>query len=71
MYHTRTAMLIKNAKVFIDGQFHDTEVKFNEEQILEIGNDLQDDEVIDASGHDLYADIIDAHIHGGWGRSLA
>ena len=33
-------MLIKNAKVFIDGQFHDTEVKFNEKQILEIGNDL-------------------------------
>ena len=63
-------MLIKNAKVFIDGQFHDTEVKFNEKQILEIGNDLQDDEVIDAKGAYLYAGVIDAHCHGGFMRSF-
>ncbi|MBQ1342217.1 MAG: hypothetical protein IIY33_07020, partial [Erysipelotrichaceae bacterium] len=63
-------MLIKNAKVFIDGQFHETEVQFDEKGIIAIGNDLKDDDVIDAEGKYLYAGLIDAHVHGGWGRSL-
>ena len=63
-------MLIKNAKVFIDGNFHDTEVQFDEKGITAIGKDLKDDEVIDAHGNYLFAGLIDAHVHGGWGRSL-
>ena len=63
-------MIIKNANVFIDGAFHQTDVRFNEEGIQEIGENLQGEEIIDAKGNDLYAGIIDAHIHGGWGRSL-
>ena len=63
-------MIIKNANVFIDGSFHQTDVRFNEDCIQEIGVDLQGGTVIDAKGNDLYAGIIDAHIHGGWGRSL-
>lgn len=63
-------MLIKNAKVFIDGQFQDVEVQFDEKGITAIGNGLKDDEVIDAEGKYLYAGLIDAHVHGGWGRSL-
>ena len=63
-------MLIKNAKVVIDGQFQDVEVQFDEKGITAIGNGLKDDEVIDAEGKYLYAGLIDAHVHGGWGRSL-
>ena len=48
-------MKIINAKVFIDGKFEDVEVKFDKNQILEIGKDLKDDEVIDAKGNYLYA----------------
>ena len=59
-------MIIKNAKVFIDGSFHDVDVRFNENEITEIGKDLQGDEVIDAKGLDLYAGIIDTHCHGGF-----
>ena len=63
-------MKITNAKVFIDGRFQDVEVRFNNEEILEIGKDLKDDEVIDANGQYLYAGIIDPHIHGGFLRSF-
>ncbi len=57
-------MLIRNAKVFIDGQYHDVDVQFKDGLITAIGNDLQDDEVIDATGRYLYAGMIDTHIHG-------
>ena len=64
-------MKIINTKVFIDGKFHDDlEVKFDHEKIIEIGQNLIDDEVIDGEGNYLYAGIIDAHIHGGWLRNF-
>ena len=63
-------MIIKNAKVFIDGKFVNTDVRFDDQKITEIGNDLTGDEVIDAKGNDLYAGIIDCHIHGGFLRSF-
>ena len=64
-------MKITNAKVFIDGWFHDDlEVRFDDERILEIGRDLKDDEVIDGKGNYLYAGIIDSHMHGGWLRNF-
>ncbi|MBR0474887.1 MAG: amidohydrolase family protein [Erysipelotrichaceae bacterium] len=63
-------MIIKNAKVFIDGKFNDVDVRFNEKEILEIGKDLSGDEIIDAEGNELYAGIIDAHCHGGFMRSF-
>lgn len=63
-------MIIKNAKVFIDGKFNDVDVRFNEKEILEIGKDLSGDEVIDAEGNELYAGIVDAHCHGGFMRSF-
>lgn len=63
-------MKITNAHVFIDGRFQDVEVRFDNEKILEIGQNLKDDEVIDAQGQYLYAGIIDPHIHGGFLRSF-
>ena len=63
-------MKIINARVFIDGQFVSTEVRFDENGITAIGNDLPDDQVIDAEGSCLYAGIIDCHNHGGWLRSF-
>ncbi|MBQ1522309.1 MAG: amidohydrolase family protein [Erysipelotrichaceae bacterium] len=63
-------MLIKNARVFIDGSFHDLDVRFDEKGITEIGKDLADNEIIDAEGNELYAGIIDAHCHGGFLRSF-
>ncbi|MBR2546138.1 MAG: hypothetical protein IKE93_08245, partial [Erysipelotrichaceae bacterium] len=64
-------MKIINARVFIDGQFVNTEVRFDETGITAIGNDLPDTDVIDAEGNYLYAGIIDCHNHGGWLRSFA
>ena len=63
-------MIIKNARVFIDGEFRNTDVRFDEQTITEIGSDLTGDEIIDAGGNDLYAGIIDCHIHGGFLRSF-
>ena len=63
-------MIIKNAKVFIDGEFRNTDVRFDEQTITEIGSDLTGDQIIDAGGNDLYAGIIDCHIHGGFLRSF-
>ena len=63
-------MKIVNGNVFIDGKFQKVEVRFDNEKILEIGENLKDDEVIDAKGHDVYAGIIDPHIHGGFLRSF-
>ena len=63
-------MIIKNAKVFIDGQFRDTDVRYDNSGILEIGKDLAGDEVIDAKGNYLYAGMVDAHCHGGFRRAF-
>ena len=63
-------MIIKNAKVFIDGQFRDTDVRYDSSGILEIGKDLAGDEVIDAKGNYLYAGMVDAHCHGGFKRAF-
>lgn len=63
-------MIIKNAKVFIDGQFRDTDVRYDNSGILEIGKDLAGDEVIDAKGNYLYAGMVDAHCHGGFKRAF-
>ena len=67
-------MKIINAKAFINGEFVSTEVQFDQSGIIAIGNDLPDDEVIDAltdsesvknmpaypsSG---YCDVIDGHM---------
>ena len=59
-------MIIENARVFIDGKFHDVDVRFNESEITEIGRNLYGSEIIDGKGLDLYAGIIDAHCHGGF-----
>ncbi len=64
-------MKIVNGRFFLDGKFWTgMEVRFDTSGILEIGKNLDDPEVIDAKGQDVYAGIIDAHVHGGWGRSL-
>lgn len=64
-------MKITNGKVFIDGKFHEgLEVKFDKERIIDIGENLQDDEVIDAKGNYVFAGLIDAHVHGGYGRNF-
>lgn len=63
-------MKITNANIFIDGKFHNLEVKFNHDKILEIGENLQDDFVIDADGQYVYAGFVDTHIHGGFTRSF-
>ena len=63
-------MIIRNAKVFIDGQFRDTDVRYDNSRILEIGKDLAGDEVIDAKGNYLYAGMVDAHCHGGFKRAF-
>lgn len=64
-------MKIINGNVFIDGKFHKgLEIRFDKEKILEIGENLKDDEVIDAKGNDVYAGLIDPHIHGGFLRSF-
>lgn len=63
-------MIIKNAKVFIDGHFVCTDVRYDNQNITEIGPDLCGDEVIDAQGNYLYAGMVDSHCHGGFLRSF-
>ncbi len=63
-------MKIINARVFIDGEFRNLEVSFDNEKITAIGTNLPDDEVIDARGQYLYPGLIDCHNHGGFLRSF-
>ena len=63
-------MIIKNAHVFIDGEFRDVDVRYDNEKILEIGKDLQGDDVIDAKGNYLYAGFVETHEHGGFTKSF-
>lgn len=63
-------MLIKNASVFIDGKFHDVDVRIKEGLIQDIGKNLQDEKIVDASGKLLFAGFIENHIHAGANVSL-
>ncbi len=56
-------MIIKNAKVFIDGSFHDYDVRTEGGLITEIAPEIKG-EGIDASGLYLFAGFIDSHFHG-------
>lgn len=56
-------MIIKNAKVYIDGCFRGADVAFDG-HIREIGTDLTGPDVIDAKGLFLIPGLIDIHTHG-------
>lgn len=43
-------MIIVHGKVFIDGQFHETDLRITGKKISEIGPRLQDEEKIDVQG---------------------
>ena len=57
-------MLIQNARVFIDGEYRDVDVQFEDGLITGIGKGFKDNDVVDASGQYLFAGMIDTHIHG-------
>jgi N-acetylglucosamine-6-phosphate deacetylase len=57
-------MLIRNAKVFIDGCYQDVDVRCLDGLISAVGKNLSDSESIDAKGMYLFAGMIDTHIHG-------
>ncbi|MBQ6654686.1 MAG: amidohydrolase family protein [Erysipelotrichaceae bacterium] len=65
-------MIIRNANVFRNGRFEQADVLFNDDQILKVERNIDagGHQVIDAQGADLYAGIIDCHIHGGFLRSF-
>ena len=56
-------MIIRNARVFIDGQFHDYDVRTENGIITEIADRI-DGEGFDAEGKYLFAGFIDVHFHG-------
>ncbi len=56
--------IIKNADVLYQGKLQKVDVLFDENGILEIGNDIDDSaEVIDASGLTLLPGLVDVHVH--------
>lgn len=57
-------MLIRNARVFIDGQFRDADVRFENGQITAVGKVPADAQTLEAGGNYLFAGMIDTHIHG-------
>ena len=63
-------MIIKNAKVFLDGKFQNIDVRYDTSGITEIGENLFNDEIMDAHGACLYAGVVDAHCHGGFLRGF-
>ena len=63
-------MKISIAQVFIDGTFHPLEVQVQDGLIAAIAERIDDPDVLDAQGAHLYPGGIDAHIHGGFGRSF-
>ena len=57
-------MIIVHGKVFIDGQFHETDLRITGKKISEIAPRLQDEEKIDVQGALIFPGFIDTHIHG-------
>lgn len=58
-------MLIKNGKVFMDGQYHEKDLKIENGKIVSIADRIedQDDQVIDAKGKIVNPSFIDVHVH--------
>ena len=68
-------MIIKNAKVFINGQFMEGAVSFND-KILAAGADIPDasasgEDVLDAEGGYLIPGLIDVHTHAALGADTS
>lgn len=63
-------MKITNANVFMDGEFKNVEVQYENGVITNIGENLPDDETMDAKGQFLYAGMVETHIHGGFTYSF-
>lgn len=67
-------MIITNAHVFYDGEFHDIDVEYNENKILNIGGNLINNcnkaDIIDAGGNYLFAGFIETHQHGGFRKTF-
>ncbi|QWT55585.1 amidohydrolase family protein [Christensenella sp. MSJ-20] len=60
-------MLIKNGRVFMDGQFRSADVILEDGKIRSIGLGLSyDGQVIDAAGKLVFPGFIDVHCHGGF-----
>lgn len=56
--------IITNANVLYQGKLQKVDVLFDENEILEIGKDIQDDaEKIDATGLTLLPGLVDVHVH--------
>lgn len=60
-------MVIKNGRIFLDGSgtFETLDIKIEEEKIVEIGNHLQDEDVVDARDCFITPGLIEAHSHIG------
>ncbi len=58
-------MLIKNGKVFMDGKYHEKDIKIEKGKIVSIADRIEDhdDQVIDASGKIVNPSFIDLHVH--------
>lgn len=57
-------MLIKNGKLYYEGQWQNLDVRLSANKIVEIGTNLSgDNEVIDATNQYLLPGLIDMHVH--------
>lgn len=61
-------MVIKGAKVFVDGHFTETDIRIKDTTIKETGiglaKDSGDEEVLDFSGYKIIPGPVDVHTHG-------
>jgi len=57
--------LVRNAQVLMDDALVQTDVLFDEKEILEIGNDIENEncDVINGEGYVLLPGLVDVHVH--------
>ena len=60
-------MIIKNGKVFYDGQYHETDIEVQGNKIIRIQQNIDGDDFFDATGKYVFAGFIESHIHGAFG----
>ena len=57
------SLVVKNGKVFVDGELRDADVLVENDKIVDVAKDLDGDVLVDAKDKVVLPGVIDPHVH--------